>query len=152
MSRDLGTRAIDLNTDQNCYLSLFVEHESTDGADSGNEFLEIALKGDTGSAPIVFGVASDERFFISSLGETVTSAPGVALRDTTYLVLAKLVAQESGAGSFDQLFVAWFDGPAEVPQSEAQVNWQLIGDTSEDLSDSITQLSIAAGGRRRLVG
>ena len=37
------------------------------------------------------------------------------------------------------------DGPAEVPQSEAQVNWQLIGDTSEDLSDSITQLSIAAG-------
>ena len=145
MSRGLGTGAIDLDTNRDCYLSLFINHESADGEDSGSEFLEVSLNSSTGITQAAFGVSSDERFFITALGDTVTSTAGTALRDTTYLVLAKLVAQETGAGSFDQLFVAWYDDPAEVPQSEAQVNWRLLGDTSEDLDDTITQLSVSAG-------
>jgi hypothetical protein len=145
MSRVLGTESIDLNQDQDHYFSLFINHDSTDGANSGSEFLDVELKNSSGMTQAAFGVGSSENFFITAPGGEVGSANGAALRDTTYLLLAKLVSQDNGAGNFDQLFLTWYDDPAQLPDNESQVNWQLVGETNENLSSNIERIAIAAG-------
>jgi hypothetical protein len=146
MARNLGTGLLDLNQNQDYYLSMFVNHDSADGSNSSSgEFLDIVLVDSDNRTQAAFGIGSNENFFVSELAGVIDSADGAAVRDDTYLLLVKLAAQDGQAGNFDQLFFAWFDDAAQVPDDETQINWQLVGGTSENLSSSIKEISISAG-------
>lgn len=146
MTRDLGTGLLDLNQNQDYYISLFVNHNSADSTDSGSqEFLDIVLVDSDGRNQAAFGIGSDENFFVSELGATVGSTNGAAVRDDTYLLLVKIAAQDDQAGNFDQLFVSWYDDPAQVPTDESLITWQVVGGTNENISSPIKEISISAG-------
>jgi len=147
MNRSFGSGSIDLNQNQDYFLSLFVNHDNADGTNDGDgEFLDILLQDETGTTQAAFGVGSGENFFTTSLGDIVDSGGDSLALDTTYLMLVKLAAQDSSSGdNFDQLFLAWYDDPAQVPADVAQINWQLVGDTSENLDGMIERISIAGG-------
>ena len=147
MNRNFGHGSLDLNQNQDYFLSLFINHDSVDGTDDGSgEFLDILLQDGTGTTQAAFGVGSSENFFVTNLGSTVDSGGDALALDTSYLMLVKLSAQDDSSGSnFDQLFLAWYDDPAQVPADEAQINWQLVGDTSENLAGTIERISIAGG-------
>jgi hypothetical protein len=145
MTRDLGSGALDLNDNQDYYFSLFVNHDSADGNDaSSNEWLDVRLL-DGGSQQFAFGVISSEAFFVrnENTGSNVLSPADTLQTDTTYLLLAKLAAQDDSNGdNSDQLFLAWYDDPAQVPADQAQINWQLAGQTSNNFAGAIDEIFI----------
>lgn len=147
LNRSLGTGAFDLNQNHSLYFSMFVNHSSADNNNAANlEFLDILLQDDSGATEAAFGIGSGENFFVTGLGDTVDSGPNALSFDTTYLVLAKLVAQDDSSGqNFDQLFLAWYDDPSQAPADEASVNWQLVGNTTENRDGTIQQISINGG-------
>lgn len=146
MSRSLGSGAFDLDANQAFYASIFIQHSSADGANAGSEFLDVLLQDGAGATQAAFGVGSNEGFFINELGGTISSPTGSAARDETYFVLVKIAAQDGSSGAnADQISLAWYDDPAEVPADEAQVTWQLVGTTTENSSANIEQIKIAAG-------
>lgn len=146
MTRQLGSATIDLNQNAQHYFSLFVKHDSSDEANSGSEFLDILLQDSEGETHAAFGVGSSENFFVNNVGSAVSAGDNSLELDTTYLVLAKIAARDSSQeGSFDQLFLAWYDDPLAVPEEESKVNWQLVGDTTENIESTIQQVSIRAG-------
>jgi hypothetical protein len=146
MTRQLGLGSFDLDAKQNFYASLFIKHASADGANSGSEFLDVLLQDGAGKTLAAFGVGSDENFFVNELGGVVTTGRDALKRDETYLVLVKIAAQDGSSGAnADQISMAWYDDPAEIPASEAQVNWQLIGTTAENSSEPIEQIKFSAG-------
>ena len=123
VSRSLGISPLDLNAESDFYFSMFVHHNSRDGADAGSEFLDILLQDAAGQTRAAFGVGSNDNFFVNHIGGAVSSAPGEAVRDTTYLLLAKIAVQnDSEQSNFDQLFLAWYDDPEEVPADESDVS------------------------------
>jgi sialidase-1 len=148
MTRSLGLGAMDLNQNQDYYFSLFVNHDNRDANDSASgESLEVQLL-DGGSRRFAFGVESDEAFFVrnANQGSSVSSAPDVLRTDTNYLLLAKIAARDNNApGNADQLMLAWYDSPDDVPAEESQIQWQLAGSTSDNFSGDIDQISIGGG-------
>ncbi|MGI9455327.1 MAG: sialidase family protein [Aeoliella sp.] len=147
MTRELGVGALDLNQDQDFYFSVFVNHDGSDGIDSSSgEFLDVLLQDGAGVTQAAFGVSSGESFFVNDLGDSVASGADELAFDTTYLILAKLAAQDdSTGGNFDQLFLAWYDDPSQVPSNEAQISWQLVGDTTENFDGMIEKIVIGGG-------
>lgn len=146
MTRSLGTGLFDLDANYTLYASMFVQHNSADGSNSGSEFLDVLLQDDAGVTQAAFGVGSNEGFFVNQLGGVVSSPANAAVRDETYLVLMKIAAKDGSSGSnADQISLAWYDDPAEIPADESQVNWQLVGTTTENSAAKIEQIKIAAG-------
>ncbi|QDU56983.1 exo-alpha-sialidase [Aeoliella mucimassa] len=146
MSRSLGTGSIDLNQHGGHYFSLFVQHDSRDGDNGGSEYLDILLQDSAGVTKAAFGVGSSENFFINHVGGTVSSPSNTLALDSTYLLLAKLATNDDTQNQhFDQLFLAWYDDPKEVPASEAEIEWQLVGDITANIDGTIQQLAIRTG-------
>lgn len=146
VQRNLGLGAIDLNRNQDYFVSVFVQHDSDDGSDSGSEFLDILFQDGQGATQAAFGVGSAEHFFVNELGATVGSGSDAAVRDTTYLLLAKIEAQDDSNGAnFDQLHLAWYDDPAQVPAAEGDVVWQLASGASENNDSVLESIQIGAG-------
>lgn len=146
MTRDLGSGSIDLNQNGSHYFSLFVKHDGSDGDNSGSEYLDVLMQDGSGATQAAFGIGSGENFFVNDIGNTVSSDTGSLALDTTYLVLAKLVAKDDSQGAnSDQLFLAWYDDPLSVPTEEDDVEWQLVGDTTENVEATIEQITIRAG-------
>ncbi len=146
MTRNLGSGAIDLNTNQDYYFSLFINHADRDATDSGTEFLDILLQDSLGLTHAAFGVGSNENFFITAPGGTVSSGDDVLQKDSTYLLLVRLTAQDNaGGGNYDQLFVSWYNDPSQVPADETAIHWQLVGNVAENSASTIEQISILGG-------
>ena len=146
ISRSLGGGSIDLNQNSEHYFTLFVNHDSKDGENAGSEYLDVLLQDSAGTTQAAFGVGSSENFFINNVGATISSASNTLSFDSTYLLLCKLVAKDDAQGSnYDQLFLAWYDDPSEVPTDEAEVQWQLVGDMTENIDGTIQQLTIRTG-------
>jgi sialidase-1 len=146
MARSFGSGSLDLNANQDYYFSLFVNHNSDDGTDSSSgEFLDVLLQDGSGTTQAAFGVGSGENFFVNELGGSVVSSNNALTFDTTYLVLVKLAAQDDSGGNFDQMFLAWYDDPLQIPTDETQISWQLVGNTTENFDGTIEQLEIAGG-------
>ncbi|HEX6961135.1 MAG TPA: exo-alpha-sialidase [Lacipirellula sp.] len=146
MTRQLGLGAFDLDVNQTVYASLFIKHAGADGANSGSEFLDVLLQNGAGETQAAFGVGSDENFFVNELGGVVTTPRDALKRDETYLVLVKIAAQDGSSGAHaDQISMAWYDDPAEVPADESQVDWQLTGARSENSGEAIEQIKLSAG-------
>ncbi|MGI9429047.1 MAG: exo-alpha-sialidase [Bythopirellula sp.] len=148
MTRSLGVGTMDLNTNQDYYFSVFVNHGSQDGVDSSsNEWFDLRMLAE-GRQQFAFGVISDESFFVrnENTGSNVLSPADTLQTDTSYLLLAKLAAQDdSNGGNSDQLLLAWYDDPAQVPTDETQINWQLAGQTNDNFSASIDEIFIGGG-------
>lgn len=147
LTRRLGAGAFDLDANHALYASLFVRHSSVDGTDSGgNEFLDILLQDAAGATLAAFGVGSGENFFVNQLGAVVSAPADSLARDRTYLLLVRIVAQDgSGGANADQISLAWYGDPADVPAAEAQVDWQLVGTTTENSAETIEQIRLSAG-------
>lgn len=146
MTRSLGSGSFDLNANQNLYASMFVRHSSADGSNSGSEFLDVLLQNGSGDTQAAFGVGSNENFFVNSLGGVVSSPNDSLVRDTTYLLLVKIAAQDDSSGTnADQISLAWYQNPNDVPAEEAEINWQVVGSTSENSAEKIEQIAISAG-------
>jgi hypothetical protein len=146
ISRKLGAGSFDLNANQNWYASMFIQHSSADGSNSGGgEFLDVLLQDGAGTTQAAFGVGSNENFFVNQLGGVVASPNGAHQRDAAYLVLVKIAAQDEAAGNADQISLAWYDDPANVPATEAEVAWQVVGTTTENSAATIEQIKFAAG-------
>lgn len=148
MTRSLGKNSVDLNANQEFYFSLFVAHDSGDGVDSSSgEWLDIRLL-DGGDQQFAFGVVSSEAFFVSNEGvasEVLSPADSVQNNDT-YLLLAKLIAEDDAdQANRDQLLLAWYDDPSQVPADEAQIDWQLTGQADDNFQGAVNSLSISAG-------
>jgi hypothetical protein len=149
MTRSLGTGAIDLNDNQDYYISLFVRRASPSGGDDA-EWLDVRLSSGA-DQEFAFGVTDAGRgdvLFVRNedTSSDVLSPIGAIQEETTYLLLAKLVAQDSANGdNFDQLFLASYDDPAAVPDDESQVAWQLAGETSGNSAATIDTIYVGAG-------
>ena len=136
MTRDLGSSPLDLDVDAKYFVSLFVRKD-TDGADnSSQEFLDIEFN-QSGSRVAAIGSGSSENFVVQIGGNSGVGSAGDALAmDTTYFLLAKLVASSSGD---DELMLAWYDDVADIPADENSVSWELSDSTAlAGVIDSIT--------------
>src|SRR5690606_28517301 len=123
-----------------------VRHSSADGSNSGSEFLDVLLQSGAGVTQAAFGVGSNENFFVNSLGGVVTSPNNALARDASYLLLVKITAQDGSSGAnADQIFLAWYDNPEAIPATEAEINWQVVGATTENSTEKLERLSISAG-------
>lgn len=146
MVRNLGSGSFDLDANQSFYASMFVRHSGDDGSNSGSEFLDILLQNGAGVTQAAFGIGSNENFFVNSLGGVVTSPNNALARDASYLLLVKIAAQDdSSSANADQISLAWYQDPQDVPATEAEINWQVVGTTTENSAEKLERLSISAG-------
>jgi sialidase-1 len=146
MTRKLGSKPFDLDANQNLYVSMFVRHSSADGSNSGSEFLDVLLQNGAGVTQAAFGVGSNENFFVNELGGVVTSPNDSLVRDMSYMLLVKIAARDGSSGAnADQISLAWYQDPNDVPAEEAEINWQVVGAATENSTEKIEQITIAAG-------
>ena len=139
---------IDLNTNSTAYISLLVSGALDTSPDPTTNRLDIKLLDTGGVARVGFGVGSHADFFISRLGNAVTTASGAVDRDATYLMVLKIISEDaSSTDNFDQLFLDIFEsGMDTLPTTDAGLTWMLVGETNTNSSSLIDRISLAAGG------
>ena len=145
MVRGLGV-GVDMNANQTRYMSLLISKEDDVSANGGSqEFLDIALRNSSGTSHVQFGVSSNEAFYVSQLGGTVTGGSNAIDNNSAVFLVAKIVTQDSSGGNYDQIFLKAFASGEKVPTDDSQVNWTLNGTTTENSGAFLDRISIVVG-------
>ncbi|MHC4945397.1 MAG: sialidase family protein [Planctomycetota bacterium] len=136
---------LELDTNGTIYISLLIS-QALDGSpdDDFQETLSITLKNSDDDILAGFGVDSDERFMISSPGDPVATSPDSLERNRSYLLVARLTAQDHSAeGHHDWLDLKVFEsGIDRIPPSEHGLIWTLEGMAVENLDGMADCLEI----------
>ncbi len=141
-------KPIDLNSSSVAYFSLLVSQElDASNNDSGGEFLDVLLKDGSGNIQAAFGCGSNEGFFVNNLGSTVATSAGSLQRTGSYFLVAKIISQDdSQGGNFDQIFMKVFaSGTDSIPDTDAGMDWTLVGTTNENSSGLLETLELDGG-------
>jgi len=145
MVRGLGV-GIDMNENQTRYVSLLISKEDDVSADGGSqEFLDIALRDSSGSSQVQFGVSSNEAFYVSQLGATITGVSNAIGNSSAVFLVAKIVSQDSSGGNYDQIFLKAFASENDIPASDSLLGWTLSGTTTENSSALLEKIGIVGG-------
>ncbi|MBU4273349.1 MAG: glycoside hydrolase [Planctomycetes bacterium] len=142
--RQLAT-PINLNTNSTAYVSLLISQALETGSLSGKP-LDIQLRDASEVSRAAFGVNGSEQFYIDMLGNNVHTTS--ALNGTaTYLMVLKIVSQDAGqSGNFDQIFLKTFQsGVDTIPNTDAGLNWTLVGSTNANSSDILDRIALTGG-------
>lgn len=136
MIRSLGVNPLDMSSDGDYYLSLFVSSRSKDVED--DEWISVQLRDGSGNQQFAFGVRSNDSFFVRNKDgkSRVTSKPGSVVNKKSYFLLAKIVARTNNA---DQIYLTWYENIGSIPTDESHVEWRLSGQVVdyEGLSESL---------------
>jgi len=140
MARDFD-HPLDLDANDTYYVSLLARRTDTSD-ESSQESLDVLLLGGL-SEEIAFGVGSAEHFYISRLGEVVTTPPDALDIATTYFLAAKIVAQDGSLPSnSDQVLLKAFAPGDEIPPGDEAVDWTVVGSTNENSGATLDRLLI----------
>jgi hypothetical protein len=145
--RQLAT-PMNLNANATRYVSLLVSQALDTSSDlSANEALDIYLRDASQTSLLCFGVGSSENFFLSGLGDVVTTATGALKRSGTYLLVLKIVSADDGSpGNYDQLFLKIFESGADaLPATDTGLAWTLVGSTNMNASGIIDRILLSGG-------
>ncbi|HOW71789.1 MAG TPA: sialidase family protein [Phycisphaerae bacterium] len=143
MSRGLGTQ-LNLGADGIYYFSALVRRESTTG--STLQALDFLMLDATGTRLAAFGAGTGGHWFVTELGDTRNTAAGAVASQTTYLLVAKLVADgDTTTGSFDQLFIRVFAADEAIPGTDDAITWTLVGATNKNATAPVDRILIQAG-------
>lgn len=128
------------------YIAFLASQQRDTSADgTSQEFLDVRLVDGTGATHVAWGVGSAENLFLNELGDLVDAGEDGINRDESYLFVAKLVTQGSGAGAFDQLFVHVFTSGDAIPDTDTGLGWTLVGSTNEDSDALIEAIRFESG-------
>lgn len=147
IERRLAT-PIDLNENGVTYISMHVSQMfDTSPNDSAGEYLDVLLRDADGRTRAAFGIGSAEHFFVNELGGTYHSDFNVLSREDRVLLVFKIVSQDnSSTDNFDQVFLkAFFDGRDTVPDSDADIEWTVVGGTNMNSDALLESIRIEGG-------
>jgi hypothetical protein len=147
LTRKLAT-TIDLNTNSTTYLAFLMSSAldtSVDG--TTDEFLSLELRDASNINRARLGVNSSEAFFVDTLGDSRTTAADSQSRLSTYLVLAKIDAQDNSApGNFDRISLKVFQsGTDSLPGTDESMEWTLLGSTNQNNDAVLDRLAFVSG-------
>lgn len=143
--RDLAT-PIDLDVAGQHFFSMLISQERDLQQDSDtDEFLNVRLLDGAGATQAAFGVGSTENLFLTDLGSTQSAGADSVVRDSSYLLVAKLVTMGDEPGGFDQLFLNVFQSGDAIPDTDDGLGWTLVGTTDENLDGMIEAIRFESG-------
>jgi hypothetical protein len=144
--RQLAT-PIHLETTGTAYIALLASQALDTASNLSNKALTVDLRDASEASRLSFGVGAQENFYLSGMGSTFSTLPGTVDGSATYLMLLKIVSQDSSApGNHDQIFLKTFrSGVDTIPATDAGLTWTLIGATSTNSSAVLDRIRLAAG-------
>jgi hypothetical protein len=143
--RQLAT-PIDLNNNGATYVAVLVSQVLDTASNLDGRPLTIDLLDSSEVSWASFGVGAQENFYISNLGGVHSTASGFVDGDATYLLLLKIVSQDSAAGNHDQIFLKVFQsGVDTIPLTDVGLNWTLAGSTDANISALLDRIAFRSG-------
>jgi sialidase-1 len=138
------SRPIDLGVDGCAYVSLLVSRQLDSSADDPvDEELRVELRDSGSVVHAVFGVDSDEAFFVDGLGARQAGVADAFALGTSHLLVMKVVCT---AGAGDQLLLkAYPSGGFGSGSVEEDVVWTVAGTSDESSSAVIERIAVVGG-------
>ncbi|MEN6451631.1 MAG: sialidase family protein, partial [Thermoguttaceae bacterium] len=135
---------VNLNTNATTYVSLLVSRALDASSDLSAKSLNIELRSANEAAQAAFGIGGNQEFYLSQPGQaTVSTAAGAVDRNSTYLLVLKMVSQDSLPGNSDQLYLGVFrSGVDIVPSNDADLTWTLLGEADVNSSAIIDRIAL----------
>ncbi len=142
--RHLAT-PIDLNANDTTYIGLLVSQAIDTDTEKTGKLLRVCLQDSDDVAQFNFGVNNDEQFFLTDLSNTTQNSPGIISSSATYLVVLKIESQDNQeTGNSDRVFLKAFQSGVDiVPDTDAELDWMLMGMTDVNSSAILDQISFS---------
>lgn len=110
--RDLGV-IVDMGQNITEYFGILLRKDTTSG--SSNEYIEISFVDYANVKKFLFGIGSDDKFYLDAGGDGNTKSSILATAGDTYFIVVKLVTSSSGN---DEAFLKVYDPGSIMGQSE----------------------------------